>query len=64
MDNVLFALGIYFGLPFLLAVLARCLGFVVDVLAWLIHGPPPAEEPPPAWAPAREFAPIPLARLS
>ncbi|MBI3504866.1 MAG: hypothetical protein HY059_08485 [Proteobacteria bacterium] len=63
MENVLYALGSYIGLPFLLALLATGLGFVVDVLAWLIHGPPPPEEPPPAWAPTREFAPIPLARL-
>ena len=63
MDNVLFALGVYFGLPFLLATLATGLGLVVDALAWLIHGPPPAEEPPPAWAPTRAFVPIPLARL-
>jgi len=64
MDNVLFALGVYFGLPFLLAALARGLGCLVDALAWLIHGPPPAEEPPPAWAPTRAFEPIPLARLN
>ena len=58
MDNVLFALGIYFGLPFLLAVLARCLGFVVDVLAWLIHGPPP----PRSRRPRSGSSPQPVAR--